>query len=578
MQYTASTTYRTALPRSKRRRQGSDAQATAASATAMSSEGEKLWASETDPDTNETEVATANPIKIVNRLRITDDNGTTYGTISLDANGRFYFDKGIISAEDVVAYGIRSTDVQTVTDLINSIIDAKGTGSGTIDNVEVTGTGNAISSATLSADGKKITLTKGITALTEHQSLDGYATEAWVEGKGYLTTHQDISGKADKNMTMMRRGYIASGDLDSYRDEAGTYGCDLTTVNNKPDGAYNWGDLIVTGWNNYTSSQIYIPDNGSGMYVRTYWNGGWRAWNQVALAKQLSNYLPLAGGTMSGELNFTYNNTTSRSNLMMAFAPSSTWSDGTNSHPQYGWDMRYHNTGVYSSVLSSYFGMLFHTQLGTLCMTQAGNVGIGTTTPSVKLDVNGRISTPASTGSSAGGGLHVGNCKILQYVNSLILTSNDIRFGAKDSGWDLNQWAGLKYDHANKKIYLGLADGSIFACNQAQTSGTVQLVNCGLVASGDVTAYSDARLKSDIKDLNNRGYLRPVEYVKDNKKSIGFIAQEVRDLYPEVVVGDEKKGYLSVNYGAITAILQKQIIEQQKQIDELRAELNKLKK
>ena len=33
--------------------------------------------------------------------------------------------------------------------------------------------------------------------LTEHQSLDGYATEAWVENKGYLTD-QDISGKQDK--------------------------------------------------------------------------------------------------------------------------------------------------------------------------------------------------------------------------------------------------------------------------------------------------------------------------------------------------------------------------------------------
>lgn len=34
--------------------------------------------------------------------------------------------------------------------------------------------------------------------LTEHQSLDGYATEAWVESKKYLTEHQDISGKQDK--------------------------------------------------------------------------------------------------------------------------------------------------------------------------------------------------------------------------------------------------------------------------------------------------------------------------------------------------------------------------------------------
>ena len=33
---------------------------------------------------------------------------------------------------------------------------------------------------------------------SEIPSLDGYATEQWVEGKGYLTEHQDISGKLDK--------------------------------------------------------------------------------------------------------------------------------------------------------------------------------------------------------------------------------------------------------------------------------------------------------------------------------------------------------------------------------------------
>lgn len=34
--------------------------------------------------------------------------------------------------------------------------------------------------------------------LTEHQSLNGYATEKWVEDKGYLTKHQDISNLATK--------------------------------------------------------------------------------------------------------------------------------------------------------------------------------------------------------------------------------------------------------------------------------------------------------------------------------------------------------------------------------------------
>ena len=41
---------------------------------------------------------------------------------------------------------------------------------------------------------------KGATALQEHQSLAAYAKQSWVEAKGYLTQHQDISGKADKSV------------------------------------------------------------------------------------------------------------------------------------------------------------------------------------------------------------------------------------------------------------------------------------------------------------------------------------------------------------------------------------------
>jgi hypothetical protein len=58
-----------------------------------------------------------------------------------------------------------------------------------------------------------------------------------------------------------------------------------------------------------------------------------------------------------------------------------------------------------------------------------------------------------------------------------------------------------------------------------------------VVASGEVTAYSDARLKSNIHTLDYRGRLIPRHYVKDGKQSIGFIAQEVQTLYPELVLG-----------------------------------------
>lgn len=92
-----------------------------------------------------------------------------------------------------------------------------------------------------------------------------------------------------------------------------------------------------------------------------------------------------------------------------------------------------------------------------------------------------------------------------------------------------------------------------------------------LTATGEVTAYSDIRLKTDIQPLENRGYIKPVTYKKDGKDSIGFIAQEVRELYPELVIEDNTEDkYLSVNYAQYVAVLQAQIIDLKREIDELK--------
>lgn len=97
-------------------------------------------------------------------------------------------------------------------------------------------------------------------------------------------------------------------------------------------------------------------------------------------------------------------------------------------------------------------------------------------------------------------------------------------------------------------------------------------ISCTSVsASGEVTAHSDKRLKSDIKPLEVRGELNPVTYVKDGKESIGFIADEVKEVYPELVITDENtdEKYLSLNYAQLTAVLYAEIKELKNQIKEL---------
>ena len=92
-------------------------------------------------------------------------------------------------------------------------------------------------------------------------------------------------------------------------------------------------------------------------------------------------------------------------------------------------------------------------------------------------------------------------------------------------------------------------------------------------ATGNVTAYSDRRLKSDIVTIPNAldtvSKLRGVNFTKDGKASTGVIAQEVQEVVPEVV--HEGEEYLSVAYGNLVGVL----IEA---VKELKAEVDALKK
>ena len=103
-------------------------------------------------------------------------------------------------------------------------------------------------------------------------------------------------------------------------------------------------------------------------------------------------------------------------------------------------------------------------------------------------------------------------------------------------------------------------------------------VNGTIVSAGEVTAYSDIRLKSNIKPLDYKGRLAPKQFIKDNKPSIGFIAQEVQALYPELVKVNTStiENYLSLNYGAITAVLSAQVNKVEDEVEVLKNRIRQL--
>jgi hypothetical protein len=96
-------------------------------------------------------------------------------------------------------------------------------------------------------------------------------------------------------------------------------------------------------------------------------------------------------------------------------------------------------------------------------------------------------------------------------------------------------------------------------------------------ATGDVTAYSDRRVKENIETvtgaLDKVNKLRGVYYNRvdseDKQRKVGVIAQEVLEVLPEVV-GQDSDGMYNVAYGNMAGLFIEAIKEQQTQIDELK--------
>jgi hypothetical protein len=102
-------------------------------------------------------------------------------------------------------------------------------------------------------------------------------------------------------------------------------------------------------------------------------------------------------------------------------------------------------------------------------------------------------------------------------------------------------------------------------------------VSGNILATGDVTAHSDERVKIDIRKIEDplnkvcsiNGYTYKRTDTGDDKTHTGVLAQEVMEVLPEVVHGSEDTTY-SVAYGNMVGLLIEAIKELKLEIDELK--------
>lgn len=243
-----------------------------------------------------------------------------------------------------------------------------------------------------------------------------------------------------------------------------------------------------------------------------------------------------------------------------------------------------------------------------LLINPSGNVGIGTVTPTSKLQVNGNVeatgfsiagvpvgtSTDSYWSATGGGAIHYssGNIGIgtnspgyLLDVNGMARISSHLILGSSTMGLRRYFAGGIATD-----LGLHTTNGDLYLSTNGTSSGEFVLKDNGYVGIG-ITApsynlhvvgdtytsgyfrspngtiqTSDKRYKKNIeaiheplqKILSLRGVTydwKKEEFPQHNfsaEHQLGVIAQEVEKQFPEAVVSD-KEGYKSVNYSVLVA-------------------------
>jgi len=197
-----------------------------------------------------------------------------------------------------------------------------------------------------------------------------------------------------------------------------------------------------------------------------------------------------------------------------------------------------------------------------------GNVGIGTTSPGTKLDVNGNaffgnllVGHPLKHSSDWTG---IKNKNSTQYALIQNATGTHTFMNKKSGGGYL----GFRVDNVDKMVINNTGDVGI-----GTRTPQYKLDVKGQVRADNVTVKSDQRHKQNIHSLKNAltklQELRGVSFKwKDNAQNadpqIGLIAQEVEKVLPELVSTDSE-GYKSIAYGKLTAVLVEALKELQQQ-------------
>jgi hypothetical protein len=338
--------------------------------------------------------------------------------------------------------------------------------------------------------------------------------------------------------------YTSTLDGRYFFDYGFTEGYPGTNANNMPSNrsafTYSNGAPLTGCVAHFGAAGYGIQLNGDyggdsfSMRSRNGDNGTWKAWKRLLTDYNYTSYSPtLTGGGASGTWSI---NVTGSAGSLSGF-------DKTN--PSFGavyannWFRVYGDVGLYSQDYGGHF----------------------------------RRNASSSHGTWEIFGYAKGGYNGLLIKDDAGYFSNYMHEGGNGGLYCENQGGRWPWYWHRGNVCLGLGDSS--------TSSSYRVyVNGSLYATGDITAYSDRRKKTDITTIDNAldkvTQLRGVYYTKidevEKGRQTGVIAQEINEVLPEVVTYAADVDEYGVKYGNIVGVLIEAIKELKAEIDELKSQ------
>ena len=192
-----------------------------------------------------------------------------------------------------------------------------------------------------------------------------------------------------------------------------------------------------------------------------------------------------------------------------------------------------------------------------------GNVGIGTNNPSKLLDVNGT--------SYFRDDIYFGNT----VLNPASGFSNQTGMG-----WDKSTGE-LQIASSTTVLELGRhsSTGTIFSCRYGSMQKASIDTSGNMSLAGTLSESSSIAIKENVEtyspSLENISKMRPVRFnkKKSKKKEVGLVAEELAEMFPELVETDKDGKPSGVNYSRAVAVLLHGFKELYKEVKELKEKI-----